>query len=262
MTTSSSRKSSSGNPRVVLIIQARMGSTRLPGKSMMDLAGAPLVGRILERVKRCKAIDQIVLATSERPENAILVDLAQEYGVASFVGSENDLIDRYYQAALQFKADIVGRLPADNVTSEPSEIDRIANFHRGFDGAYSSNLLQILGNGYPDGIGAEMMSFWALEEIWKTEMDKTRREHVGVCFYDFKNDRVVDPDRFPVATVTCPAAFARPDIKLDVNTAAEFDYMKNLYESLYPANPNFNIQDIIKWHDETWLPTRKESNGC
>src|ERR1700741_2078856 len=97
-------------PRVVLIIQARMGSARLPGKSMMDLAGAPLVGRILERVKRCTRLDDIVLAVPDTEENRVLVGLGQSYGVNVFTGSENDLVERYYQAALWTNAGVIGRL--------------------------------------------------------------------------------------------------------------------------------------------------------
>ena len=143
--------------RIVLIIQARMGSTRLPGKSLMDLAGAPLVGRILERVKRCRLVDEIVLAIPDTPNDRVLGQLGDSYGVTVFAGSETDLVERYYQAAEASSADIVGRLPADNVAPEPDEIDRIIEHHlslgrRGF----SSNLSVINDSGYPDGIGAEV----------------------------------------------------------------------------------------------------------
>ncbi len=165
--------------RVVFIIQARMGSTRLPGKSMMDLAGAPLVGRILERVKRCQRIDEIVLAIPDTPKDSVLGDLGRNYGVTVFAGSENDLVERYYQAALASSADVVGRLPADNATPEPSEIDRIVDHHlslgrRGF----SSNLSVIDDSGYPDGIGAEIFDFSLLAEARDRHTDLRQREHV------------------------------------------------------------------------------------
>ena len=87
------------NPKVVLIIQARMGSTRLPGKSLMDLVGQPLVGRILERVKRCKLMNEIVLAVPDTIKDNPLADLSELYGVSLFRGSENNILDRCYQAA-------------------------------------------------------------------------------------------------------------------------------------------------------------------
>lgn len=244
--------------RVVLIIQARMGSTRLPGKSMMDLAGAPLVGRILERVKRCKRLDEIVLAIPDDVNNRVLGQLGREHGVTVFVGSENDLVERYYQAALQSKADIVGRLPADNATPEPAEIDRIVDHHlalgrRGF----SSNLSVIADSGYPDGIGAEMFDFSLLEEARVRHGDPRQREHVHLNFYDYGKKQPVDENWCPISTIMCPAEFRRPDLVLDVNTQEQYEFMRQLYKDLYPRNPDFHITDIIRWYDEVYLPRKK-----
>src|SRR5690606_11973250 len=105
------------------------------------------------------------LAIPDTERDRVLVTLGREYGVTIFAGAENDLVERYYQAALASRADIIGRLPADNATPEPSEIDRIVEHHlslgrRGF----SSNLSVIGDSGYPDGIGAEMFDFSLLEE--------------------------------------------------------------------------------------------------
>jgi spore coat polysaccharide biosynthesis protein SpsF len=243
-------------PRVVLIIQARMGSARLPGKSMMDLAGAPLVGRILERVKRCTRLDDIVLAVPDTEENGVLVDLGESYGVNVFAGSENDLVERYYQAALRTKADVIGRLPADNATPEPGEIDRIVDFHlslgrRGF----SSNLSPIGDSEYPDGIGAEMFDFSLLEEARARHTGPRQREHVHLNFFDYSINRPVDPDWCPISTIKCPEGFRRPDLILDVNTPEQYEFMRTLYEYLYPRNPEFHITDTIRWYDEVYLKT-------
>lgn len=239
--------------RVVLIIQARMGSSRLPGKSMMDLAGAPLVGRILERVKRCKRLDEIVLAVPDTERDRVLGSLGREYGVTVFAGSENDLVERYYQAALASRADIIGRLPADNATPEPSEIDRIVDHHlslgrRGF----SSNLSVIDDSGYPDGIGAEMFDFSLLAEARQRHSDPVQREHVHRNFFDYGTQQPVDAAWCPISTVKCPAEFRRPDLVLDVNTQAQYEFMRKLYEYLHPRTPSFHITDIIRWYDEVY----------
>ena len=135
-----------------------MGSTRLPGKTMIDLAGAPLLTRILERVKRVRTIDTIVVATTDEPIDAPVVALAKEHGVEAFRGSEDDLVDRYYQAARHFGASTVLRLPADNPCSEPEAFERLIYAHR-FNGAdFSSNIMQVENNGWPDGIGVEAFS--------------------------------------------------------------------------------------------------------
>jgi len=129
---------------VVLIMQARMGSTRLPGKSMMPLAGKPLILRIIERVKRATTLDCIVLATTQKAQDDVLCDIAREQHIEVFRGPEMDLVERYYQAAREFKADIVVRLPADNPVVEPQEIDRIVKHFIGSDDDFSSNTHNIL----------------------------------------------------------------------------------------------------------------------
>jgi spore coat polysaccharide biosynthesis protein SpsF len=236
------------NPRIVLILQARMGSTRLPGKSMMDLAGAPLLARILERVKRAVRPHAVVMATTQRPEDDVLVTLAEGMDVPVFRGSQNDLLDRYYQAAKAFDADIVLRLPADNVTPEPEEIDRIVDFHLTTGFVFTTNLAQACGSGYPDGIGAEAVDFWALEEVWKTRSDAELKEHPHLNFFHYGKQEAVN-SRYPVGAPKCPPDIARPDIVLDVNTQKQYDFIRALYEYLYPRNPRFTIRDTIAWYD-------------
>ena len=233
-----------------MIIQARMGSTRLPGKSLMPLAGAPLVGRILERVKRAKKVDTIVLAIPDTKENDPLVGLGREHGVEVFRGSENDCLDRYYQAAKKYQADVVLRLPADNPMPEPSEIDRIVDFHLKGGFEWTSNLAQVLGNGYPDGIGSEAMDFAALEWAWKNNHDPRQREHVHLSFFDYGPQKPVNPERFRVGTIPCPKEFSRPDLVLDVNTQKQYDLISAIYADLYPRKKDFHITDIIRWFDE------------
>ena len=233
-----------------------MGSMRLPGKSMMDLAGAPLVGRILDRVKRCSTLDEIVLAIPSRRDDEVLRKLGEDYGIKVFSGSENDLLERYYEAAKFFAADIVVRLPADNPVPEPAEIDRIVDHHlslgrRGF----SSNLAEILNSGYPDGIGAEVFDYSLLEEAHESQKDEYRREHVHLNFYDYQTGHEVDPKWCPVSTVPCPKGFRRPELVLDVNTFEQYQFMRALYEDLYPQNHEFHIMDIVRWFDEVYSRT-------
>lgn len=242
-------------PRVVLIIQARMGSSRLPGKSVMDLAGAPLVGRILERVNRCQRLDEIVLAIPDTSRDAILGDIGRRHGVTVYAGSEDDVLERYYQSAVASRATIVGRLPADNATPEPSEIDRIVEHHLSLGRpGFSSNLSVIADSGYPDGIGAEMFDFRLLAEARERHPGKTEREHVHRNFFDYGTQTPVDASWCPISTVPCPMAFRRPDLVLDVNTQAQYEFMRQLYEDLYPKNPRFHITDIIRWYDTVYQP--------
>ena len=132
----------------VLIIQARMGSTRLPGKSMLDLGGKPLIGWVIHRVKKTSLVDKVVLSTTQKPEDNILEVIGLEYGIDVFRGSENDLVDRYYQAAKKYKADLVVRVPGDNALPEPKEIDRVITFHKNNHNDFSSNLPDVAQHGY------------------------------------------------------------------------------------------------------------------
>ncbi len=236
--------------KVVAIIQARMGSKRLPGKSLMALAGKPLVHRVLERIIPTRNIDQIVLAIPHTEENRVLAEIANQLGVPVFAGSEDDLVDRYYQAAKFFKADYVVRIPADNPTPQSSEIDRIIEHHLTMKKpGFSSNLAEIFESGYPDGIGAEIFDFALLEDVWAGVEDVEKKEHIHLNFFDYSTQTPVDSEWCPVSTISCPSDFARPDVVLDVNTIAQYRYMSKLYEDLYPRNPKFTIQDIIVWHD-------------
>jgi spore coat polysaccharide biosynthesis protein SpsF len=239
--------------KVVAIVKARMGSTRLPGKSLMHLAGVPLVGRVLERIKFATKIDKLILAIPESSENNPLELLAQNYGVSVFRGSEIDLVNRYYNAAKNLSCKYVVRIPADNPVPQASEIDRIIDHHLSLNRpGFSSNLAQVYGSKYPDGVGAEIFDFELLKEASEDFSDSSKREHVHLNFFNYSTQEAVDEKWCPISTVPCPSDFARPDIVLDVNTQDQFEYMAHLYKDLYPSNPKFDIKDIIKWHDKNY----------
>ena len=227
-----------------------MGSTRLPGKSLLTLAGKPLVGRILERVKKCKNIDQIVLAIPNTKENDPLDEIGKEYSISTFRGSEFNLLERYYKAAKFSSADYVVRLPADNATPEPSEIDKIIDHHISLKRAgFSSNLSSFFGSNYPDGIGAEIFDFSLLEEAYKKENNKEKLEHVHLNFFDYSTEKAVDSNWCPISTIKCPKEYSRPEIVLDINTIDQYIFIKKLYEYLYIKNQNFTIIDTLDWYD-------------
>lgn len=236
--------------RTVLIVQARMGSTRLPGKSMMKLAGEPMIARILERLLRCDLPDEVVLAVPDQSQDDVLVDVAKQCGVSVFRGSEHDLVDRYCQAARAYDAELIVRIPADNVTPEPTEVDRIIEHHHTLPGrGFSSNLSEIWGSGYPDGIGAEVFDTSLLVEASKRHNTPLQREHVHRNFFDYETQKAVDSVWAPVSTIQCSSDYCRPDIILDVNTDEQYRLMRSMYDELYPVNSRFTIEDIVAWID-------------
>lgn len=248
--------------RSVLIIQARMGSSRLPGKSMLPLAGKPMIQRILERVSRCKTIDEIVLAIPDTRDNEILGTIAHNLNVSIFAGSEHDVLDRYYRAAKTFNADTVIRLPADNPVPEPREIDRIVEYHlsQGIC-AFSSNLSVIDDNGYPDGIGAEVFDISLLEYAWKNNYAQRFREHVHLNFFDYELMGREAGIGCKVQTLLCPQEFRRPDLVLDVNTRSQYEFLSSIYDYLYPKNNEFHITEIIDWFDHIYCVHGSMSGG-
>lgn len=232
---------------MVLITQARMGSTRLPGKSLMPLAGAPLLLRVLERVARCEKVDEIIVATTMLAQDDAIVELAARQGVAAYRGSENDLVDRYYQAAAARRADVVVRVPGDNPMPEPAVIDDTIDYHVTSGNDFSSSYPDVFPNGFPDGIGAEVIGFDALSRVWAGGGGPRNREHPHTNFYEH-------PESFKLGCPVCPLAIRRPDIKLDVNTPDEYAFVARLYADLYPENPRFGIRDIIQWYDNVFVP--------
>ena len=241
------------DPKVVLIVQSRMNSTRLPGKSLMDLDGKPLISQIIERLLLCKEVDELIIAIPKTKDNDILASVISVYPVTVFRGSENNLLDRYYQAALKSSADIVGRFPADNPVPEPLEIDKIIVHHKARKTpGFSSNLAEIHGSGYPDGIGAEMFDFSILKNAWLDEKDPEKLEHVHLNFYNYATGEGVNEDLCPISTITCPKHFARPDLILDVNTHDQYLFLKEIYNYFSMSNKNFRIIDIIDWYDNVY----------
>ena len=235
--------------KTVLIIQARMGSTRLPGKSMMPLYGEPLVGRILERVSRCTLVDDIVLATTTSSQDDALADIAAQYQVGLFRGSENDVLARYYFAANSFNASTIVRLPGDNPVPEPLEIDRIISHHHQLPvNSFSSNLSPFWSSGYPDGICAEVFHYDLLKYAYVNHSRPDQREHVHLNFFDYSTQQPYDDSWCKVSTVSCPHEFSNSGLVLDVNTYEQYRFISELYESLYPVNPQFTILDIVDWH--------------
>ena len=237
--------------KVVLIIQARMSSTRLPGKSMMPLADKPLVYRMVERLKKCKKIDEIVIATSDQPEDQVLVELAKDLEVSYFQGSLLDVRDRYLKAAEKFKADFIMRIPADNPMPDANEIDKLVEFHLENNPAgFSSNLAQVDNSGYLDGVGAEIFSTKLLQDSVARSSSEIVKEHVHRNFFDYSTQTPVDASWCPVASPKAPQELQRPDIVLDVNTMEDYLKIKKIYDTLYFKKNNFTTVDVLNFLDD------------
>lgn len=234
-----------------IIVQARVGSKRLRNKMLMPLAGKPIIFRIIERLKRVKKSNRLIVAIPNTKENDPLANFLKNKKVNIFRGSENNLIERYYFAAKKYNIKNIVRFPGDNCCPEPSEIDKIISFYEKFSRPFfASNLSNILNNGYPDGIGAEIFGFNFLEDLMNKKLTSSQKEHPHTNFFDYKANKPINSKWCKVRTIKCNKSFNRPEIKLDVNTLSQYNYVKSIYNNLYFKDPKFNILKIIKYLDE------------
>ena len=170
---------------VVAIIQARMGSTRFPGKMLKLLGDKPLIWHVVHRVQQATLVDKVVLATSVNKNNKPLVKEVKSYGVDCFVGDENDVLDRFYQCAKKFKVKTIVRVTGDCPFIDPEIIDAVISLFKNNTLDYASNVLPPT---YPDGLDVEVFSFAALEKAWKEAKLQSEREHVTP--YIWKNEHI------------------------------------------------------------------------
>jgi len=162
--------------RVIAIVQARMNSTRLPGKVMKPLSkGIPMIGVLLSRLQQSKEINQIVVATSSNPVNQPLVQYIGKLGFDIFQGSENDVLDRYYKIAAHHKADVVVRITGDCPLVDVGIVDKSIQIYKNSYADYISNVDPAT---YPDGLDVEVFSIYTLKTAWKEARKVSEREHV------------------------------------------------------------------------------------
>lgn len=205
----------------VAILQARMGSERLPGKVLKDLAGEPMIARVVARARRAKSLDRVIVATTTDASDDAVSELCARRGWPLYRGSPSDLLDRYYQAAKLHSAATVVRITCDCPLIDPELIDRVVGFFRQDEPAdYASSTLPP--RSFPRGLELEVFSFAALERAWKEDRNPAWREHVTPYFYRhpelFKLKGLVDGQD-------------RSALRLSVDTPEDFDLVRRIYEA-------------------------------
>ena len=206
--------------RVVGVIQARVGSTRLPGKVLLDLAGDAVLARCVNRTRRAQTLDEVVMATTAKPADDAIVDLCAERGWPCFRGSEEDLLDRYYQAAVAYQADVVVRITSDCPLIEPEIVDRVVRefLERQPDVDYACNVLPQ--RTFPRGLDTEVMRFDVLERAWREDLNPAWREHVTP--YIQRN-----PGLFYIHGVTSEADYSH--MRWTVDTPEDLAFVRRIY---------------------------------
>lgn len=210
-----------------------MSSTRLPGKVLEPVMGAPMILRAIERISRARTLDGLVLATSIDPSDDALVATAEAAGVTVRRGSLNDVLARFLMVIDEFDPDTVVRLTGDNPLTDPAIIDRIVQEHEARDADYTSNAIV---RTFPRGLDAEAVRSSALRAIERIGPSAEEREHVTIGIYR-------RPERFRLHTVTQTPD--RSDLRWTVDYPEDLAFARAVYDDLYADNPGFGQDEVL-----------------
>jgi spore coat polysaccharide biosynthesis protein SpsF len=217
-----------------------MGSTRLPNKVLADIAGRPMLARVVDRVRSATALDDVILATSTARQDDAIEQFCRREGVACFRGSEEDVLDRYYQAARWAGAEIIARITADCPLHDPAAIDMVAAAFVPGETDYVSNSIE---RTFPDGLDVEVFSFGALDRAWREAKWSSEREHVTA--YIWKH-----PDIFRIRQVT--QAVDRSAMRWTVDEPRDLELVREVYRRL--GTKPFGQEEVVRLlEDETLL---------
>ena len=224
--------------KTLVVVQARTGSTRLPGKVLLPVAGAPVIVRMLDRVLAARKVYDLVVATTELGEDDALAELVRRAGVPVFRGHPTDLLDRHYRAALAAGADAVVKIPSDCPLIDPAAIDRVLAAFRGRDDLdYAGNLHPA---SWPDGNDVEVMSFAALEQAWREATAMHEREHTTPFLWD-------QPERFHVANVRWESGLDYSlSHRFTLDYPADYTFIAAVYDALWRRERVFTLADILR----------------
>lgn len=219
-----------------IIVQTRMGSTRLPGKVMKALCGKPVIEHVIDRLKQCAGADEIIIATTNMSQDDVIVEQAEKNGVKWYRGSQDDVLSRYYGAAEDNKLELVVRVTSDCPLIDPKLIDEMLGF-------YLQNKYDIVTNAgsdvskrtFPRGLDNEIFSFGLLEEAHRTAKETYQREHVTPYIYENSHS---------IYYYMNETDYSRYRWTLD--TEEDFMLIETVYRHLYKGKHDFYFSDILK----------------
>jgi spore coat polysaccharide biosynthesis protein SpsF len=214
--------------RIGVVLQARMGSKRLPGKTLMPILGRPMIYYVIERLK------QIELAVPDGPQDAVLSRIAQDQEIEFFAGSEDDVLDRYYRAAEFFELDHIYRATGDNPLIEAEIQDQLIRYHLKGGYEYTEHLFSL-----PHGLGGEIFSYKGLQRCWELSDGPHLRE--GVNDYILENRDLFHTGR----PRDNPYTQAAMDRQWTVDTQEQFEEVLAIYEELYEAGKTIRVSQVL-----------------
>lgn len=227
------------SPKIVTVIQARTGSSRLPGKVMLPLASKPLILRMYERVSYSRYAGKIIIAITEDEIDNQLLKLCKQNNLNLFRGNSLDLLDRHYKAAKENNAEVVIKIPSDCPLIDPEIIDKVILYYINSKEKYDfvSNLHPA---SYPDGNDVEVMSFKSLENAWINAKKDFEREHTTPYIWE-------NPDKFRIGNVVWETGLDYSMThRFTIDYKEDYEFIKRVYDELYEENYKFSLSDILE----------------
>lgn len=223
-------------PKVACIVQARTGSTRLPGKVLRPLAGRPMLSHLIERLKKAATLETIVIATTDLPQDNPIAVLAEEHGVARYRGSQENVLARYAGAAEMTGAEVVVRITSDCPLIDPVTVDNVVRyfFAHNYDYVFAG-----VNSGFPRGLDTEVFTRKALMKAHRQAEDAPSREHVTL--YMHRN-----PEDFRTASYPAPPELHHPDWRLCVDEEDDFRLIEEIYTRLYRPDSLIDFRDVVR----------------
>ncbi|MBM7580163.1 cytidylyltransferase domain-containing protein [Jeotgalibacillus terrae] len=226
--------------KVAAIIQARMGSTRLPGKVMKELMGKTILSHVIARVSQANTIDEIIIATPNKNNDDVISNEAKKCGVKVYRGSEKDVLSRYYYAAKESEVTTIVRITSDCPLIDPHVIDEVVNYYKNGNNSIVTNAgTDPTNRTFPRGLDTEVFSFKVLEEAYHLGKENYHREHVTPYIYEnadkvylFKNN--IDYSKY----------------RWTLDTAGDFELISEIYDELYKGKHDFFLKEIIELFEQ------------
>lgn len=219
--------------KATAIIQARFSASRLHGKVLLKILDKTVLEYVIERVQMAKMVDDVIVATTTKEEDSKIADLASRINIKVYRGSEDDVLDRYYQAAKMFNIKHIARITADCPLIDPDIIDSVSERYFDSGADYCSNTLEI---SFPDGQDVEVFSFAALEHAWKKADLLSEREHVTPFM-------TKHPEIFKLESYKNKTDLS--DKRWTLDEKKDYEFIKSVIGELYPKKPDFRINDIL-----------------
>lgn len=223
------------NQKIIATIEARMTSSRLPGKVLLPLAGKPALERLVERIRRSRYVDDIVVATTINNDDQPIIDLCKKIGCSYFRGSEEDVLSRVLEAAISVNGDIIVEITGDCPLIDHRHIDKVIELFYSGEYDYASNTIE---RTFPDGFDVQVFPVHVLEEVDRLTQDPIDRVHVSYYIYSH-------PERYKLVNWKAEGDMYWPGLGITLDEEDDYTLIKKIFEKLLPVNEDFSAEDIV-----------------